>query len=120
MVTRILKCKVHFSTSLWTCSSNVLATTLTQGIPTNLTTSDSTEHDESLHGPLALAHKARGVIDISHLNLVDIPLTVEEKLRKTKGVFSVQINAFSKKLAIEFDPSIINLDEIVKKISRIQ
>ena len=109
---------MHFSTSLWTCSSNVLATTLTQGVPTNITA--STDHDESLHEPLALAHKARGIIDISHLSLVDIPLTIEERLRKTKGVFSAQINAFSKKLAIEFDPSVISLDEIVKKMSRVQ
>jgi cation transport ATPase len=82
--------------------------------------SDSTGHEEALQTPLVLAHKARGIIDISQMTLVDIPLTIEEKLRKTKGVFSVQINAFSKKLAIEFDPSIISLDEIVRKISRAQ
>ena len=86
----------------------------------NITTSDSIDHEGAIHTPLALTHKARGIIDISQMTLTDIPFAVEEKLRKTKGVFSVQINAFSKKLAIEFDPSIISLDEIVKKISRTQ
>lgn len=93
---------------------------LLRGPPSNITASDPTDHDETLPAQLTLIHKARGVIDISHLTLIDIPLTIEERLRKTKGVFSVQINAFSKKLAIEFDPSVISLDEIVKKISRIQ
>ena len=93
---------------------------LLRGPPSNITAKDSTGHDETLHAELALTHKARGIIDISHLVLADIPLTMEERLRKTRGVFSVQINAFSKKLAIEFDPSVISLDEIVKKISRAQ
>jgi hypothetical protein len=88
-----------------------------KGSPSSITASDSAGHEEVLQ---ARAHKARGIIDISHLTLVDIPFTIEEKLRKTKGVFSVQINAFSKKLAIEFDPSVISLDEIVRKISRAQ
>ena len=93
---------------------------LGRGPPSNITASDPADHDETLHASLTLTHKARGIIDISHLTLADIPLTMEERLRKTRGVFSVQINAFSKKLAIEFDPSVISLDEIVKKISRAQ
>ena len=93
---------------------------LHRGAPSNITASDPPGHDEALHPPLALSHKARGIIDISHMTLADIPFTIEDKLRKTKGVFSVQINAFSKKLVIEFDPSVISLDEIVKKIARAQ
>lgn len=91
---------------------------LFRGVPSNITPSDSTDHEDALNAPSALTLKARGIIDISHMTLTDIPFTIEDRLRKTKGVFSVQINAFSKKLAIEFDPSVISLDEVVKKISR--
>ena len=91
---------------------------LLRGVPSNIAASDSADHEDALNASSASTHKARGIIDISHMTLTDIPFTIEDRLRKTKGVFSVQINAFSKKLAIEFDPWVISLDEIVKKISR--
>ena len=50
--------------------------------------------------------------------LADVPLALEEKLRESKGVFYVQLNAFSKKLTVEFDPSIITLDKIRKTVTR--
>jgi hypothetical protein len=59
---------------------------------------------------------ARGIIDVSKEKLVDVPFVLEEALRKTRGVISVQFNAFSGKLVVEFDPSEISLDKIRKKV----
>lgn len=42
---------------------------------------------------------------------------MEERLLKTRGVLSVEINAFSGRIAVEFDPSIISLDAIKNLIS---
>jgi hypothetical protein len=41
---------------------------------------------------------------------------LEEALRRTRGVISVQFNAFSGKFVVEFDPSEISLDKIRKKV----
>jgi hypothetical protein len=41
---------------------------------------------------------------------------LEEALRKTQGVLSVQFNAFSRKFVVEFDPSGISLDKIRRKV----
>lgn len=49
---------------------------------------------------------------------MDVPFALEEALRKTMGVFSVQVNAFSGKLVVEFDPSLISLDQIKEKVVR--
>jgi hypothetical protein len=43
---------------------------------------------------------------------------LEEGLRKTQGIFSVQVNAFSGKLAVEFDPSVISLEKIRERVIR--
>lgn len=67
---------------------------------------------------LTQAQHARGIIDISQQRLSDIPFAIEEALRKTVGVFSVQLNAFSRKLVVEFDPSVISLDQIREKVFR--
>ena len=61
---------------------------------------------------------ARGIINVSQRKLVDVPFVLEEALRKTRGVLSVQFNAYSGKFAVEFDPSVISLDEIRRKIVR--
>ena len=37
---------------------------------------------------------------------------MEEKLRKTRGVIEAEINAFSNRITIEFDPSLISLEKI--------
>jgi hypothetical protein len=61
---------------------------------------------------------ARGIIDVSQRKLADAPFALEETLRKTQGIFSVQFNAFSGKLAVEFDPSVISLDKIRERVIR--
>jgi len=43
---------------------------------------------------------------------------LEEALRKTQGIVSVQFNAFSGKLAVEFDPSVISLEKIRERAIR--
>ena len=55
-------------------------------------------------------------MDISEQKLSDLPFALEEALRKTKGVLSVQLNAFSRKLVVEFDPSLVSLDQIKEKV----
>jgi hypothetical protein len=88
------------------------------GSPSNIATSDSNDPPSTLPVPSTPVHRARGIIDISQIMLADIPFAVEERLRKSKGIFSVQINAFSKKLTVEFDPSEISLDMIRKIVTR--
>jgi hypothetical protein len=89
-----------------------------KGYPSNITSADSDNPRAALPFPSAPTHRARGIIDISRITLADVPLALEEKLRKSKGIFSAQLNAFSKKLTVEFDPSIITLDKIRKTVTR--
>ena len=89
-----------------------------KGYPSNITSADSDNSRRALPVASVPAHRARGVIDISRISLADVPLALEEKLRKSRGIFSVQLNAFSKKLTVEFDPSIITLDKIRKTVTR--
>ncbi len=89
-----------------------------KGYPSNITSADSNHSNRTLPVPSTPTHRARGIIDISRITLADVPLALEEKLQKSKGVFSVQLNAFSKKLTVEFDPSIITLDKIRKTVTR--
>lgn len=84
---------------------------------------------EWLGGPLVLAEadaaktdaetlpghdgqRARGILDISGAKLIDRPAFLEEKLLKTRGVFAVEINVFSNRIMVEFDPTLISLDKI--------
>jgi hypothetical protein len=62
--------------------------------------------------------RARGVLDISGTKLVDRPLFLEEKLRRMQGVIDVEINAFSNRITVEFDPSLITLDKIKASVAR--
>jgi hypothetical protein len=62
------------------------------------------------------AHHARGIIDVSQGKLVGVSFVLEEALRKTRGVLSVQFNAFSRKFVVEFDPSVISLDKIRRRV----
>jgi hypothetical protein len=59
-------------------------------------------------------------MDVSQAKLAGVPFALEETLRKTPGVLSIQFNAFSRKFVIEFDPSVISLDEIRKKVVRVK
>jgi len=89
-----------------------------KGYPSKITSADSNNSPGALPVPSAPTHRARGIIDISLITLADVPLALEERLRKSKGIFSVQLNAFSKKLTVEFDASIITLDKIRKTVTR--
>jgi hypothetical protein len=88
------------------------------GFPSNITTSDPTDPSGILPISATPTHRARGILDLSQITLADVPLAIEERLRKSKGIFSVQVNAFSKKLVVEFDPSVISLDKIMKMVTR--
>ena len=56
--------------------------------------------------------RARGIVDLSGTRLVDRPSFLEEKLLKTRGVVSAEINVFSNRMLVEFDPSLIRLERI--------
>jgi len=62
--------------------------------------------------------RARGVLDISGTKLVDRPTFLEEKLRRMQGVIDVEVNAFSSRITVEFDPSLITLDKIKASVAR--
>jgi len=62
--------------------------------------------------------RARGILDLSRTKLGDRPSFLEEKLRKTRGVIDGEINVFSNRITIEFDPSIISLDRIRASLGR--
>ena len=62
--------------------------------------------------------RARVILDSSKIGLSDRPSLLEEQLLKTKGILGVEINAFSGKIAIEFDPTLVNLEAIKKIIFR--
>lgn len=58
------------------------------------------------------SRRARGILDLSRTKLGDRPLLLEEKLRKTRGVIDAEINVFSNRIIVEFDPSLISLEKI--------
>jgi copper chaperone CopZ len=58
------------------------------------------------------SRRARGILDLSRTKLGDRPFLLEEKLRKTRGVIDAEINVFSNRITIEFDPSLISLEKI--------
>jgi len=62
--------------------------------------------------------RARGVLDISGTKLADRPTFLEEKLRRMQGVIDVEINAFSSRITVEFDPSLVTLDKIKASVAR--
>jgi len=62
--------------------------------------------------------RARGILDLSRTKLGDRPSFLEEKLRKTRGVIDAEINVFSNRITIEFDPFIISLDRIRASLAR--
>ena len=63
-------------------------------------------------------YRARIILDSSNIGLSDRPSLIEEQLLKTNGILDVEINVFSGKIAIEFDPTLVNLETIKKIISR--
>jgi hypothetical protein len=61
---------------------------------------------------LSMAHRARGIVDLSGTKLPDRPSFLEEKMLKTRGIFSAEINAYSNRMIVEFDPTVISLEKI--------
>ncbi len=62
--------------------------------------------------PVRVGQHARVVLDVSGTRLIDRPAFLEERLLKTHGIVAAEINVFSNRMIVEFDPSIINLDKI--------
>jgi hypothetical protein len=60
---------------------------------------------------------ARGVLDLSGTTLIDRPSFVEEQLLKTQGVIAAEINVFSYRITVVFNPSQISLDKIKAMIT---
>jgi hypothetical protein len=73
------------------------------------------DKSESVDARIA-SNRARGIIDLSGTRLADRPNFLEEKLLKTRGIISAEINAFSNRMTVEFDPSLISLEKIKKLI----
>ena len=61
--------------------------------------------------------KAMSIIDYPTARLGDPPALLEERLRKTPGVISVEIDAYLRKISVEFNPSLISLDRIRKLLT---
>jgi hypothetical protein len=58
------------------------------------------------------SQRARGIIDLSATKLMDRPSFLEEKLLKTQGIISAEINVYSNRMVVVFDPSLISLEKI--------
>jgi hypothetical protein len=66
---------------------------------------------------ISVLRRARVIVDLSRTKLSDRPAFLEEKLSKAPGIVSAEINAFSNRLTVEFDPSLINIEKIRSMIS---
>ena len=75
------------------------------------------ENAESIRRAPSRSGHARGILDLSEVAMAEPSLLVEEKLLKTKGVISAEVNVFSKRITVEFDPSVIGLETIREIIS---
>jgi hypothetical protein len=62
--------------------------------------------------PVPMGQHARVVLDLSGTRLTDRPAFLEERLLKTHGIVAAEINVFSNRMIVEFDPSIISVDKI--------
>jgi heavy-metal-associated domain-containing protein len=62
--------------------------------------------------------RARSILDLSGTKLGDRPAFLEEKLRKMSGVIDVEINVFSNRITVEFDPSLITLEKIKASLAK--
>jgi hypothetical protein len=77
-----------------------------------------TVRNEAITGAVPTGKRARGILDLSRTKLGDRPSFLEEKLRKTTGVIDAEINVFSNRITVEFDPSLITLDKIKASLAR--
>lgn len=78
-----------------------------------LKSKNETSHSDAGDFSAITTRRAMGILDFPK-TLVQIPLLLQEKLEKISGVSSVEINVFSKKIIVQFDPSITNLEKIRK------
>ncbi|HYY91543.1 MAG TPA: hypothetical protein VE955_06090 [Candidatus Dormibacteraeota bacterium] len=62
--------------------------------------------------PTHATRHARVILDLTGARLVDRPSFLEEKLLKTHGIIAAEINVFSNRMTVEFDPSLISIDKI--------
>jgi hypothetical protein len=62
--------------------------------------------------PVPMGQRARVVLDLSGTRLTDRPAFLEERLLKTRGIVAAEINVFSNRMIVEFDPSTISIDKI--------
>jgi len=77
-----------------------------------------TVRNDPVTGAVPTGKRARGILDLSGTKLGDRPSFLEEKLRKTTGVIDAEINVFSNRITVEFDPSLITLDKIKASLAR--
>ncbi len=77
-----------------------------------------TARKEDVTATVPIGRRARGILDLTLTKLADRPSFLEEKLRKTTGVIDAEINAFSNRITVEFDPSLITLDKIKASLAR--
>ena len=77
-----------------------------------------TVREQAVNATVSTSRRARGILDLPGTKLIDRPSFLEEKLRKTPGVIEVEINAFSNRVTVEFDPSLITLDKIKASLAR--
>jgi hypothetical protein len=74
--------------------------------------------NDPITGAVPTGKRARGILDLSGTKLGDRPSFLEEKLRKTAGVIDVEINVFSNRITVEFDPSLITLEKIKASLAK--
>jgi len=77
-----------------------------------------TVKNEAIATTFPTGRRARGILDLSGTKLVDRPSFLAEKLRKTTGVIDAEINVFSNRITVEFDPTLITLDKIKASLAR--
>jgi hypothetical protein len=77
-----------------------------------------TVRNDAFAEAIPVSRRARGILDLSGTKLVDRPSFLEEKLKKTRGVIDAEINVFSNRITVEFDPSLITLDKIKASLAK--
>jgi len=56
--------------------------------------------------------RPRAVLDLSYSKLRDKPLLLEDRLRLYPGILAAEINVFSGRIKVEFDPSQTTIEKV--------
>jgi len=64
--------------------------------------------------------RSRAVIDVSYSRLRDRPALLEEKLIQSPGIVKAEINVFSNRIKVEFDPLLTTIEEIRRAIKAME